>query len=92
MQIRRALSQVKIDPHEAEALLGAVINKDQVYLRIHPDAELSATAAKKFKSLVSRRLKREPIAYLVGHQPFMGRDFFVNKNVLIPRPETEQLV
>ena len=45
-----------------------------------------------FRELVSRRLRGEPIAYIVGHQEFFGLDLAVNPAVLIPRPETELLV
>jgi len=46
----------------------------------------------RFLKLVDRRLKGEPIAYITGIQPFCGLDFFVDRKVLIPRPETELLV
>ncbi|KKS53992.1 MAG: Release factor glutamine methyltransferase, partial [Candidatus Magasanikbacteria bacterium GW2011_GWA2_42_32] len=45
-----------------------------------------------FKKLIARRAKGEPIAYLIGHKEFYGLDFEINKNVLIPRPETELMV
>jgi release factor glutamine methyltransferase len=45
-----------------------------------------------FNRLLARRLKGEPVAYLVGEKEFFGRPFFVDDRVLIPRPETEHLV
>jgi release factor glutamine methyltransferase len=45
-----------------------------------------------FESLVTRRLSREPLAYIVGHREFWNLDFFVSSAVLIPRPETELVV
>lgn len=45
----------------------------------------------RYQTLLQRRLKNEPIAYLVGYQPFLGLKFFVDPSVLIPRPETELL-
>ena len=47
---------------------------------------------KKFKSLIIRRSKREPIAYITKVKEFRSIDFFVDKNSLIPRPETELLI
>lgn len=47
---------------------------------------------KQIEALVKRRISREPIQYIIGSASFYGRTFFVNPNVLIPRPETELLV
>lgn len=45
----------------------------------------------RYQTLLQRRLKNEPVAYIVGYQPFLGLKFFVDRSVLIPRPETEIL-
>ncbi|MEA1963205.1 MAG: peptide chain release factor N(5)-glutamine methyltransferase, partial [Patescibacteria group bacterium] len=45
-----------------------------------------------YKLQITQRVKGGPIAYITGHKEFYGLDFFVNKNVLIPRPETELMV
>lgn len=47
---------------------------------------------KKFKSFITRRAKNEPVAYITHHKEFYGLDFYVDERVLIPRPETEQIV
>jgi release factor glutamine methyltransferase len=47
---------------------------------------------RRFKALIARRAKHEPIAYLTGHKEFFRLQFAVNKHTLIPRPETEQIV
>ena len=46
----------------------------------------------KFRSLISRRLKQEPVAYIIERKEFRSKDFFVDKKSLIPRPETELLI
>lgn len=66
------------------------INRTWLYTNL--DYELSKPEIKKYFLLVDRRLRGEPIAYIIGHKEFFGLDFFVNRQVLIPRPETEILV
>ncbi|MBI2099020.1 peptide chain release factor N(5)-glutamine methyltransferase [Candidatus Uhrbacteria bacterium] len=77
---------------DAEILLGLVLKKSKEEMLIHSEQKISARQFKKFSQLIKRRAKREPIAYIVGEKEFFGLKFFVNKNVLIPRPETELLV
>jgi release factor glutamine methyltransferase len=76
---------------DIELLLSRIFNKPKEFLYTYPEKKLSAIQLSKFKKLFNRRLKGEPIAYILGHKEFYGLDFKVNKNVLIPRPETEQL-
>ena len=54
--------------------------------------DLSAETLKKFETMIARREKREPVAYIVGHKEFYSLDFEVTPAVLIPRPETEFVV
>lgn len=77
---------------DAEILLSFVIKKPKEFLYAHPEKKLTAAQILKFKNLIARRARHEPIAYITGYKFFYGLDFFVNKNVLIPRPETETLV
>ncbi len=80
-------------PHlEAEILLSHILKKPREYLLAHGEKKLTAPRISNFKLLISRRLKGAPIAYLTGHKEFYGLDFKVNKNALIPRPETELMV
>ena len=53
---------------------------------------LDKASIDRFQALVERRSRREPVAYLTGHQEFWSLDFFVTSAVLIPRPETERLI
>ncbi len=77
---------------DAEVLLIHTIKKSKEYIFTNPEKKLSATQVQKYKSLIKRRVKFEPVAYLTGEKEFYGLNFIVNKNVLIPRPETELLV
>lgn len=77
---------------DAEILLDFTLKKSKEFLYAHPEKNLTTTQSRLFKNLVARRAKHEPVAYLTGQKSFSGLDFFVDKNVLIPRPETETLV
>ncbi|MCX6744010.1 MAG: peptide chain release factor N(5)-glutamine methyltransferase [Candidatus Parcubacteria bacterium] len=77
---------------DVELLLSQALNQSKEYLYTYPEKKLTASQLSKFKKLFARRLKGEPIAYIQGHKEFYGLNFKVTKNVLIPRPETEQLV
>lgn len=90
----KKMQRTKSDsPHlDAEVLLAFVVRRNRAYVLSHHDRTLTARQAKKFMANVSRRLTGLPIAYLTGQKEFYGLNFFVDKNVLVPRPETELLV
>lgn len=77
---------------DVEILLSHISGFNRIDFISKSEEEINDIILKKFKILFNRRLKHEPIAYIVGHKNFCGFDFFVNKNVLIPRPLTENLV
>jgi len=77
---------------EAQVLLAHVLNRPRAYLLAHPEAALSDSNQAQFESLLTRRERGEPIAYLTGQREFYGLEFLVTPDVLIPRPETELLV
>jgi len=77
---------------DARVLLEDVLKKDANYFFTHPNLPLTNSEYARFRSLIRRRKAGEPIAYLTGHKEFYGYDFFINKNALIPRPETELIV
>lgn len=83
---------LKLPRLEAEILLSAILKKPREFLLAHGERKLTASQISNFKLKISRRLGGEPVAYLTGHKEFYGLDFIVNKNVLIPRPETELMV
>lgn len=77
---------------DAEILLCHVLGKDRVYLYVHFDQPLQKQEVDNYRELVVRRTKGEPVAYLTGTKYFLDMQFIVDRNVLIPRPETELLV
>lgn len=80
------------DPEvDTALLLSHVTGQPPLSLRLDMTTVLSADVLTRFDALVSRRLTRQPLQYLLHTQPFLGRDFYVDERVLIPRPETELL-
>ena len=77
---------------DAEILLAHVLKYSREYLITHFDKNLNNQKIKLFEKYINRRIAGEPIAYITGHKEFYGLDFFINKNVLVPRPETELMV
>ncbi len=81
------------DPRlDAELLLGEASGWDRARLAASPEADVPAAAARRFGEMVRRRLRREPVAYILGRKGFRRIDLAVDRRVLIPRPETELLV
>ncbi len=90
----KKLNKVKMkNPHiDAEILLSYVLKKEKEFLLTHPEKKLTKLQLEKFNKLIKQRIKGEPVAYLVGYKYFYGNKFIVNKNVLVPRPETELMI
>jgi release factor glutamine methyltransferase len=81
------------DPRlDAEVLLAEAAGLERAALAASPDAELPPAAARRFAEMVRRRLRREPVAYILGRRGFRHLELAVDPRVLIPRPETELLV
>lgn len=77
---------------DAEVLLCLVLGKPRVFLRTWPDKWISTSERDSFYNLIKQRQQGMPIAYLTGSKEFWSRDFLVNPDVLIPRPDTELLI
>jgi len=75
-----------------EILLAHALQCERIDLYLNYDQPLVGEELKAFKALIQRRLRREPVAYILGVKEFWSLDFEVNQDVLIPRPETECLV
>jgi release factor glutamine methyltransferase len=92
MTVQKILPSCKLSPLDAEILLSFVLKKPKEYFLAHPEKKLTASQERKFFSFCRRRSMGEPIAYIAGQKEFYGLGFFVDRNVLVPRPETEMLV
>ncbi|WP_415275913.1 peptide chain release factor N(5)-glutamine methyltransferase [Candidatus Pelagibacter sp. Uisw_116] len=77
---------------DSEILLSNSIKKDKKHIILNPKEILDSEQLEKFKSLIERRKKGEPIAYLINKKEFWKNEFFVNKDVLIPRPDSELII
>ena len=78
--------------HEAEMLLGHVLQRDRAWLFMHADEAVDEAVIQRFRELFAARQRGEPVAYLIGKRGFWTLDLAVTPDVLIPRPETELLV
>ena len=101
MNIKQALEEVKnilkSNNFEdsniiAKELLSYVLKKDRVYLTINSDTALTDTEYAEFTKYIEQIIDGKPLQYITQKQEFMGMDFFVNEDVLIPQPDTEILV
>ncbi|MDR1197087.1 MAG: peptide chain release factor N(5)-glutamine methyltransferase [Candidatus Nomurabacteria bacterium] len=92
MNISYWLSNSGLDRLDGELLLEFVLGRRREWLLAHDDFEIPVGKLKMLKQLQTRRLNGEPIAYILGKKEFYGRDFLVTLDVLIPRPETENLI
>ena len=77
---------------EARVLMGHVLELSPEEILTQPEYNLNAQQIETLDTIIQKRIKKEPAAYIVGHKEFYGIDFMVDRRVLIPRPETELLV
>ncbi len=77
---------------DVQLLLGHCLGKSRTQLFLAAKESVPEKSKQKFFQLIKRRKKREPVAYLLGEREFWSLPFFINQDVLIPRPETEFLV
>lgn len=82
----------KINVFDLELLITHALGKTREFVLTHPEYSVNSRQNSIINKNIRRRTEGEPIAYIVGHKEFYGLDFIVNKNTLIPRPETEQIV
>ena len=77
---------------DAEIILSSIIKKDRDYIILNENDQINQFLIKKFFNFINRRKTGEPISYIVKSKYFWNNCFYVNKDVLIPRPDTEHIV
>ena len=88
------LKKKKIASHfiDSEILLSKILNKSREEILTNLDQRINRKNITVFRKFLKRRSQNEPVAYILGEKEFWSKKFDVNKNTLIPRPETELLV
>lgn len=84
--------RTSIEQRELTLILAEVIKQNTTFVLAHPEYQLGLFQTLRLKKIIRGRRANIPLAYLLGHKEFFGLDFFVNKHVLIPRPETELII
>ena len=94
LSARARLAEAEFEPalREANLLLARALECSEAQLVARGSDDLDNSRLARFLELLDRRLTGEPVAYILGEKEFFGRTFFVDRRVLIPRPETEHLV
>ena len=84
--------QIKNPLLDSEILISKAIKRDREFIALNFNEEINEKDYIYFKKLISDRSKGKPVAYIIGKKAFWNYEFKINKNVLIPRPDTEILV
>ena len=77
---------------KVKMILSDTLNKEKEYLLVHDQDELDEDVLKVFDERLNKLISGKPIQYILNKQDFMGLHFYVDENVLIPQPDTENLV
>ena len=85
-------NNIKSSLLDSEILMAEVLNKKREYILLHSKENLNPLYLNHFKHMINERTYGKPIAYLIGKKFFWKNEFIVNKNVLIPRPDTEIII
>jgi release factor glutamine methyltransferase len=86
---QRGVDSARLD---AELLIGAALGVTRLQVYLQHDRPLEGAEVDAIRSLVARRARREPLAYILGRKEFFGLDFVLEAGLLVPRPDTETLV
>ena len=77
---------------DSEIILAYILGRNRTYLHAHADEIVDKQIARKASAQLKRRLNHTPIAYIIGFKEFYGREFIVSPDVLVPRPESEDII
>lgn len=92
MTIKQAINNSDVNYMSARRILCYILEREENYIIINSDEELSESNFNKFKQCIDKLKAGVPLQYITKTQEFMGQEFYVNENVLIPQPDTEVLV
>jgi len=82
----------RIEALDLDLILEDALQKPRSFILAHPEKPITNYELRITHKKIKRRIKGEPLAYVLGHKEFYGLAFEVNRHVLVPRPETEMLV
>ena len=85
------LNNIRTHQLDSELVLSNLLKKQRENFIIEPNQKVSESIVLNFEKLINRRAKKEPLAYILKNKEFWSNDFFVDRDTLIPRPETELL-
>ena len=85
-------NKIKSSHLDSEILMSQVIKKDREYLILNLNQKINGKAYNYYHDLINERSKGKPIAYITGKKFFWKHEFYIDQNVLIPRPETELII
>ena len=85
-------NNIKSAKLDSELLMAEILQKNREYIILNLDKDIRKNDLDRYKDLINRRLDGKPIAYLINKKFFWKYEFFVSKNVLIPRPDTEVII
>ena len=92
-QITEDLQNLSESPAlDAQVLLAHITQKPRTWILAHPELSLSSTQTESLEVALNQLQKNSPLPYVIGHWEFFGLDFIISSDVLIPRPETEELI
>ena len=88
------LKKEKINSYQldSELILSHIMGVSREFLILNSQLIIKNNMLKKYNFAIQRRIKREPVAYITGKKEFWSENFLVNKNTLVPRPETELMI
>ena len=86
---KNSIKSAKLD---SEILMSKVVGKEKEFILLNQNDYLDNNVFNQFKNLIIQRSKGKPIAYLIGKKDFWNYEFKINRNVLVPRPDTELII